>query len=430
MSTTQITFRAIAPIYSPLSLHLGVDQFSIQFVSSLKAMNLAYIMGSAVEQSSINWQGEILHLGGEKNEERQYQSTDENSKDIRLLCWKPIKNSQVMFHVFTNHIAVAEIEITLDIAELQTHINSSEQLVNIIETKVQDLAETQIKLHRASFNDDMKKLSLSLSDDFILSEQENQSDVSWVARTMLIEKTQLAQPSIKALLTEWLRKTGRPNDAADLIEGKIEYSMTWLNYVVKDAQSVGNDKSIQMMILSQYYYVSQENCNNALRGAIEQAYSRGRKPQINKMLSNTRAACRLNRIAYFEYIKFLNKPNRALLEDILSGWKFDQLVENSERMIEVCNGRLQEEDNKKRERSTVMTDFILVALSFFAVFELSLYLTEFSREMMSRPALDYNDNKSSFFLGLIAEVDADIMFSFGFGLTLLLILIYRYIKRN
>ena len=148
------------------------------------------------------------------------------------------------------------------------------------------------------------------------------------------------------------------------------------------------------------------------------------------MLSNTRAACRLNRIAYFEYIKFLNKPNRALLEDILSGWKFDQLVENSERMIEVCNGRLQEEDNKKRERSTVMTDFILVALSFFAVFELSLYLTEFSREMMSRPALDYNDNKSSFFLGLIAEVDADIMFSFGFGLTLLLILIYRYIKRN
>ena len=99
-------------------------------------------------------------------------------------------------------------------------------------------------------------------------------------------------------------------------------------------------------------------------------------------------------------------------------------------MIEICNARLQEEDNKKRERSTTMTDFLLVTLSFFAIFELSLYLTEFSREMMSRPALDYNDNKSSFFLGLIAEVDADIMFSFGFGLTLLLIIVYRYIKRN
>ena len=77
-----------------------------------------------------------------------------------------------------------------------------------------------------------------------------------------------------------------------------------------------------------------------------------------------------------------------------------------------------------------MTDFLLVALSFFAVFELSLYLTEFSREMMSRPALDYNDSKSSFFLSVIAEIDADIMFSFGFGLTLLLIIVYRYIKRH
>ena len=114
----------------------------------------------------------------------------------------------------------------------------------------------------------------------------------------------------------------------------------------------------------------------------------------------------------------------------MKGWEYEQLVVNSERMIEVCNTQIQEEDNKKRERSTVMTDFLLVALSFFAVFELSLYLTEFSREMMSRPALDYNDNKSSFFLSVIAEIDADIMFSFGFGLTLVLILIYRYIKRH
>ena len=49
---------------------------------------------------------------------------------------------------------------------------------------------------------------------------------------------------------------------------------------------------------------------------------------------------------------------------------------------------------------------------------------------MSRPALDYNDSKSSLFLSVVAEIDADIMFSLGFGLTLLLIIVYRYIKRN
>lgn len=78
----------------------------------------------------------------------------------------------------------------------------------------------------------------------------------------------------------------------------------------------------------------------------------------------------------------------------------------------------------------MLTDLLLVTLSFFAVFELSLYLTEFSREMMSRPALDYNDENTSIFLRFIAEIDADVMFSLGFGLTLVLVLLYRHAKRR
>ena len=49
--------------------------------------------------------------------------------------------------------------------------------------------------------------------------------------------------------------------------------------------------------------------------------------------------------------------------------------------------------------------------------------------MMSRPALDYNDENTSFFLRYIAEIDADVMFSLGFGLTLVLVLLYRHAKK-
>jgi hypothetical protein len=434
MHNSQITFRAIAPIYSPLSLHLGVDQFSTAFIQTLKAVNLNATNDSAGEQRPLNWQGKIFHLGGEQNEDRQYQSTDKNSKDVRLMCWTPTSNDtdshDVMFHVFTNHIAVAEVAVTVDISALALLSNSTDELVSLIEEEVQRSAEEKIALCSDDFNQDLQKLKVFLPDDFVFSEVKPAESGTWVARTMMVNNEQLAQADFQRLLTSWLKKTSRPADAADMIAGRKNYSMTWLNYAVKDAKAIGEDAYIQMMVLSQYYYVSQENCNSALRGAIEVAYARNKKNKIDKVLATTRTACRLNQIAYFENIKFLNKPNRALLEDILNGWKFDQLVDNSERMIEICNARLQEEDNKKRERSTVMTDFLLVTLSFFAVFELSLYLTEFSREMMSRPALDYNDNKSSFFLGVIAEIDADIMFSFGFGLTLLLIIVYRYIKRS
>ncbi|MBL4900846.1 MAG: hypothetical protein JKX76_14635 [Colwellia sp.] len=430
MSNSELTFRAIAPIYSPLSLHLGVDQFSKEFNKSLKAISLEYVIDTNGNNIPIDWQGKFLHVGGQQNEKRQYQSTNNNSKDVRLMCWSPSDNDNVMFHVFSNHIAIAEVELTIDITEFKKLTDSSDKLVALIEARVQNLAEKQLELYFDDFCQDLQTLKSNLSQDFVYSVVSSAESGDWIARTMLLSNEQLVQEDMVSILTAWLKNTSRPQDAADILAGEKEYSMTWLNYVVKNAKAVGEDPNIQIMVLAQYYYVSQENCNSALRGAIEVAYARTKKQKTDKILASTRTACRLNQVAYFENIKFLNRPNRALLENILSGWGFNQLVENSERMTEICNARLQEEDNKKRERSTIMTDFLLVGLSFFAVFELSLYLTEFSREMMSRPALDYNDSKSSFFLSVIAEIDVDIMFSFGFGLTLLLIIVYRYIKRN
>lgn len=429
MSKSQLTFRGIAPIYSPLSLQLGRDQFSKEFIQSLKAVNLQNSAAEESDSEALIWKGKLTHLGGQQSESRQYQSTENNSKDVRLMCWSPADDSHVVFHVFSNHIAIAEIELTIDLTELSAVTDETSTLVSELESQVQTLAKAKIETYTDDFIQDLKQVSSSLPKGVEYSEAKNAQSGDWVARTMVINDEQMTLEHIPEIIREWLKKTSRPQDAEDIIEGRKEYSMTWLNYVVKNAKAVGEDTNIQMMVLAQYYYVSQENCNSDLRGAIEAAYS-GTKVKAVKRLAYTRTSCRLNQIAFYENIKFLNRPNRVLLEGILSGWQFHQLVENSERMIEICNARLQEEDNQKRERSTVMTDFLLVALSFFAVFELSLYLTEFSREMMSRPALDYNDSNSSFFLSIIAEIDADIMFSFGFGLTLVLILFYRYIKRN
>lgn len=442
MSKSQIAFRGIAPVYSPLSLRLGVDQFAKKFIAQLQQLELD--LGKNKEHQ---WQGQFFHLGGEQSTEQssqlKYQSTKDNSKDVRLMCWSPQKDETIIFHVFANHISVVETELTIDLDDLPTDsfdqdmqtAHSAEALVAELEKQVQQRVKQQIDSYLSAFNEDLKHLHSMLSAEFIYvpelpSSKNEENNDNWVARTMLLNDEQIGKPALRSLLTYWLKKTSRPEDAAKIINGEKECSMTWLNYAVKNPQVVGKDNNIQIMVLAQYYYVAQENCNNALRGAIEQAYNNSRHRNTDKLLANTRTASRLNQIAFYEYIKFLTRPNRVLLEDILNGWKFEQLVENSERMIEICNARLQEEDNKRREKSTVMTDFLLVALSFFTVFELSLYLTEFSREMMSRPTLDYNDSKSSFFLSYIAEIDADIMFSFGFGLTLMLIIVYRYIKRN
>jgi hypothetical protein len=183
------------------------------------------------------------------------------------------------------------------------------------------------------------------------------------------------------------------------------------------------------MILAQYYYCAQDNCNNNLKQAIDNAYLDPKLQKAEKQLSASRVETRLHYIAYNEQLKYLTRNKRALLITILDDWGFEALVENGQRMVDVCSSKLQSVDIQRRERSTMMTDLLLVALSFFTVFELSLSLTEFSREVMSRPALDYNDETRSAILGAIANIDVDTMFSLGFGLTLVLIIIYRVMKR-
>ena len=172
MSNSQITFRAIAPIYSPLSLHLGVDQFAASFIESLKGINVDFVTELDQTQTPLNWQGKLLYLGGQQNEKRQYQSTDQNSKDVRLMCWTPASSDtdsgNVMFHVFTNHIAIAEVELAIDIKELTRPGDSVDVLVKLIEEQVQQLAQAKIDIHLNNFYQDLQQLKPLLSDDFCL----------------------------------------------------------------------------------------------------------------------------------------------------------------------------------------------------------------------------------------------------------------------
>lgn len=420
MSNTLFSFRAIAPISSPLSLKLGVNQFSALFIKSLRQMDTSNLS---------NLEGVFRGFGGLQDEDREYSSTDEDSKDVCLMNWRPNNNEHILFSVYPNNIAVVEVQLEFLFSELINSETAQFLSMEDIEKAVQDRATLLIEQYFDSFIHDLNLLKSLLPRDLVLSDSV-QNKIYWIARTLIIHNDQISSPEMGVFLTNWLKKTNRPEDAEDILAGRKKYSLTWLNYAIRNPEPIGHDPYLKIMVLCQYYYVSQEHCNTELMNSIETTYAHTNKVTVGESLARTRTACRLNQISFYENIKYMSRPNRALLESILEGWQFYQLVENSERMIEVCDVRLQEKDNAKRERSSTMTDFLLVALSFFAVFELSLYLTEFSREMMSRPTLHYNDNKSSFFLSYIAEIDADIMFSFGFGLTLFLIIVYRYLKRN
>jgi hypothetical protein len=400
---------------SPLRLAIGVDQSSPEY---LKLVGSFY-------QPYGNFQC-IHDIEPEPEPGKDYSAIDRDARDNRVLLWCRPEDPGLKIHLFANSVAV--LDITLPVDEGLT----AEQLAK----KCQQQTRQRCKEVYAEFYDDLKRLA-ALPDSRQLCfepqqeekpEQEKKPELYWISRTLLIDKDKDSfSPEHEALLKDWLKDTQRPEDADDIIKGRIDYSLTWLNYAVVD-QLGEEDYRLSTMILAQYFYAAQAECNKQLRQAIDSAYHDEKLSVSERKLSHSRVATRLHQVDYREHQKFLNRQKRQLLDEIMTDWDFQQLTSNSQLMIEICSSRLEEADNKKRERSTVMTDLLLVTLSFFAVFELSLYLTQFSREMMSRPALDYNDDRRSFFLEFIAGVDADFMFALGFGLTVALVLAYRKIK--
>ncbi|MCV6621307.1 MAG: hypothetical protein OIF51_06090 [Cellvibrionaceae bacterium] len=431
MSNSTIAIRTLLPIHVPLSVNPGINRRASEFDESLRSQLAKH---------------PDLSLPKPK-QAQEYESANVDSWESRLCIWqRPDLSPDLKVHVFANSIAVAELKLNVP------YNNDHEALEKDCQRLSKELMdelypELVLAIERFVAQDDEDLFTL-------LPDWQQDLKVFWISRTIMLEQEQLQEQSIKDLLNNWLSHTHRPQDAADIIANKKDHSLTWLNYVLVDyrdpsaietedksedggengidnpspAARQKEDPRLDAMILAQYYYTAQEYCNQRLSASIDSAYNHDSIEDVQEQLSDSRLISRLHQVDYYEHLKFLTRPKRLLLEGILDCWDYSALQDNSQRMIDICSSRIEEVESRKRERASRLTDFLLVALSFFAVFELSLYLMELSREMMSRPALSYTDENSSLFLEVIANVDTDVMFGTGFALTLLLVLVYQFIK--
>lgn len=403
MPITVVNIRTLFPIHIPLTVMPGLNRKSELFKQYLR--------------NPENQRYGIILPGQNKGQE--YQTISADSWDNRLFSWQnTAQYPGLKIHVFPNNIAIVELDFALDYQgeheQLETIAQQKSQA--IIQQAYPELIAAMSHLEQADNNQYFK----------LKPEWMQEPSVFWVSRCILLSQQDLANREQQNLVKQWLLHTFRPEDAEDIISGEIQHSLTWLNYVLVDPTP--DDPRLDAMVLAQYYYAAQEYCNQGLSHAIDNAYNQSRISDAQKQLSESRVTCRLHQIDYYEHIKYITRSKRLLLESILECWDYDNLKDNGQRMIDVCSSRIEEVENKQRERSSVMTDLLLVALSFFTVFELSLYLMELSREMVSRPALSYTDEDSSFFLEWIAKIDTDIMFGTGFMLTMVLVFVYKFMK--
>jgi len=266
--------------------------------------------------------------------------------------------------------------------------------------------------------------------------------VAWFTYTLCLEPEELRDVTNQNFLREWLRHTQRPEDADQIIQGHLgpnpesalKQSFTWLNYVyvhhgAEEQLEISNKaRMIDALHLAQYFYFTQYILANNLQKALSGAYRRKDTRKPEKYLKLLKARTEYNIIHMHDMRLELNQKKKKQFDDFMRAWDYDELLANSQRIIDMTESRLSELNNRRTARSTFLTDLILVAITFIAIFDLALGFSGFSRELMAQPVLAYTDEAPSRFLTAIASMELDSLLLASAFIVIILFGSYTYAK--
>jgi len=241
----------------------------------------------------------------------------------------------------------------------------------------------------------------------------------------------------QSLIENWLAETPHPEHAKEILERDRMDSLVWLNYVVVDDIDEKNqplrhksDYKLEAMGLAQYFYAVQHACNSNLYMAISDTYLESNTHVAEDILAGVRATTRMHISDYHENCQYLTRDKKLLLENILAGWDYDQMVQNSERLIEVCSSKIKDIHATRSEKSSFYTDLILVAIGFISLFDLAITISEYSRTYTSNAALGYRDEQPSSFLSGVANMETDLLLLSSVVSIIVLFVVYYVAKRR
>ena len=344
----------------------------------------------------------------------EYVSIADDVSTLRLFTWHAqIENQQkkmvdIIFHVFPNHIAVAELKLR-----------------NIAATSANELDHSALKL---------------TDTNTIFDAKENSGKIYWPSRALQLSKEHLSQNESKRLVTEWLEHTHRPDDAELIFSEQKSESITWLKYVIveciddNEGEAASEDFRLETLILAQYCYSAQEKCNRKVRQAIEWAFQGESKKleseiqRAKRALEKSRVLLKLHQVSINECLRHLTRRKSRLIKDIFACWEYERLVENGNAMLDLCADKINDSNSRQAKISASKTEYILIGISLFTVLDFFFFITQFSREAMANPTLDHNDGGPSEFLTMIADIPADTMFFAAVVIAGLIFITYKKVK--
>ena len=413
----QIT--TITPVHYPLSVRAGVNEFSAAY-------------GELVQRITALGDGGVLHApdwhcSAEEGDQTDqpgstaYSDITRDDRDIRLGYWRgrSVDGFELTLHCFNSELAVVELVL--------------EPTPDIDAHALKEWAEEQTKLAISQFaNREFARIMATLREANIdnLQLREECSDLKclWVGSILNLSSEEVQHKNTQALLHQWLDATIRPEDAEDIINGRLRHSLRWLNYVIVAQEHQTDRQKVEAMILAQYFYAVQHYINRDLLADISDVFLEKNLKTSELKLQRVRARTQLHITTYYEARNHLVRAKKQWVEEILQAWDFKDLLENAQRMVDVCSTRINEINNKKRSLASILTDSLLALIGLFAILDLALQFVTYSREMVTSPTLNYYDEQTSGLLSVLATWNIDLFMGVNLLIVVLLGALYAVLK--
>ena len=244
------------------------------------------------------------------------------------------------------------------------------------------------------------------------------------------------------ILDFWLKDAVSSNQINEIKLNSDSFSLDWLKYVFRE--DVKNYEELwNTMFLAQYYYAVIEVIIYNLKLIINESYKTNNKTkfisalfeknkiiQVNQKLEAISETSYLHIINYNDMKKYLKRNNLKVFNHILDAWTFNDLVENTQDLLSTVKDRVDLIYNKISTKNNFYTDILLTFIGFFAIIDLVLNFSQYSREYTADAMISSRDSDDNSILNYLSTIPIDTFIGSGFFISLLLLVVYFIYRKK
>ncbi len=245
------------------------------------------------------------------------------------------------------------------------------------------------------------------------------------------------------LLDVWLKDAISPSEILNVKNNSNTYSLDWLKYVFRE-DVPDTDELWSTMFLAQYYYSVIEVIVDNLKLIINESFSINKKKKfsflnllkknkiitVNENLEAISASAYIHITEYQDIKKYLKRDHLVLFNKVLDAWTFGDILDNTESLLSTAKGRVELIYNKISSKNNFYTDILLTSIGFFAIIDLVLSFSQYSREFTADAMISSRGDGANSFLYTISNIPIDTFLGSGFLVSIFLLIAYFIYRKK